>query len=258
MSEKLPYFRFNAYSWLSDDISLEERNVKSVFIDICAYYWTKDCERTKEQIERRFRNNLTEVQTILKVGLIKVDENEYIEISFLDEQWEALEATRELLSKAGKKSGKVRRKKRRENKADTETQTNLEPTIEQPSNPPLNYNDNDNDKENVVKTTSLYKLFVEQYANFYKKQTSIKYKFKTVDGKAYKLLIEAFINTAGEAKALAGWNYVLSNWELLDKYYSQKIKPMEIYSDLGNIMKIIKEKKNPVEKKQLYHKPKNM
>lgn len=248
MSKELPYFRFYPAEYLNGDISLESAQLNGVFIIVCSYYWCEDCYVFKQKLYKKYKKYIKNIEKLISLEIIKFDkQTDLITIKFLDVQLIELGKERKSLSDRGKKGVEAKAEKKKQ-AVEFETKPQAEVKLS------LSYKDNnkDKDKRSVVKTTSLYKLFVEHYALFYKKQTSIKYKFKTVDGKAYKLLIEAFINTAGEAKALAGWNYVLSNWELLDKYYSQKIKPMEIYSELGNIMKQIKESKKPFKNKNIY------
>lgn len=53
MSKELPYFRFTSAEWLNDDISLESYELKGLFIDICAYYWSQDCILTLAKLEKK-------------------------------------------------------------------------------------------------------------------------------------------------------------------------------------------------------------
>ena len=108
MSKELPYFRFTASEWLNDDISLESYEVKGVFADVCAYYWFRDCSITKAMLEKRFSNALPLLQDLLNVGIIKYSSNgdEYVKISFLNEQYDQLSETRKHRQEAGAKGGK--------------------------------------------------------------------------------------------------------------------------------------------------------
>ena len=107
MSKELPYFRFTAFEWLNGDISLESYDIKGVFSDICAYYWFKDCSITKAMLEKRFSNALTEIKTLLKTGIIKYKNgDEFLIISFLDEQFDQLSELRKRRQEAGRKGGK--------------------------------------------------------------------------------------------------------------------------------------------------------
>jgi hypothetical protein len=53
MAKELPYFRFTATEWLNGDISLESFELKGLFIDLCSYYWFKDCSVTVAMLEKK-------------------------------------------------------------------------------------------------------------------------------------------------------------------------------------------------------------
>jgi len=109
MSKELPYFRFTAFEWLNDDISLEDYETKGVFIDICAYYWFKDCSITKAMLMKRFSNVESIVNLLFELEIIKYKNgNDFIEISFLDNQFDQLSELRKRRQEAGSKGGKQR------------------------------------------------------------------------------------------------------------------------------------------------------
>ena len=95
MSKELPYFRFTSFEWLNDDISLEDYETKGVFIDICAYYWFKDCSITKAMLEKRFSNAISVIKRLFDSGIIKFKNgDDYIDISFLNKQFDQLSELR--------------------------------------------------------------------------------------------------------------------------------------------------------------------
>ena len=107
MSKELPYFRFYVSEWLNDDISLEDELTKGVFIDVCSFYWFRDCSITKAMLKKRFSNNQPQIESLINSGIIKQkDESEYIEISFLDKQFDELSELRKRRQEAGRKGGK--------------------------------------------------------------------------------------------------------------------------------------------------------
>jgi hypothetical protein len=106
MSKELPYFRFHVAEWLNDDISFQSYEVKGVFIDVCAFYWFRDCDVNKELLSKRFSTVTTVLNTLFKDRLIKIEANGQITIKFLDEQYETLSKLRSDRQKAGKKGGK--------------------------------------------------------------------------------------------------------------------------------------------------------
>ena len=106
MSKELPYFRFTVSEWLNDDISLESYEIKGLFIDICAYYWFKDCMVDKQMLSKRFSNAKAELKQLLDLEIIKVgEESDQIIISFLDEQLDLLTDIRTSRQEAGRKGG---------------------------------------------------------------------------------------------------------------------------------------------------------
>ena len=133
MSKELPYFRFTAFEWLNDDISLEDYQTKGVFIDVCAYYWFKDCSITKAMLEKRFSTVMTVIELLFESGIIKFrNGDDFIEISFLNKQFDELSELRKQRQSAGSKGGK-----QRASKAKAKLKQN-------PS-----YKDKDKDKDNI-------------------------------------------------------------------------------------------------------------
>jgi hypothetical protein len=113
MAKELPYFKFYVSEWSDGDITLEDMEVQGLFINICSYYWSNECNLTLKKAEKKFRNadpNLW--NTILDERLIKVDEHDYISISFLDEQQNERTEQSKLKSKGGKASAEARRLKK--------------------------------------------------------------------------------------------------------------------------------------------------
>lgn len=106
MAKELPYFRFTAFEWLNDDISLESYELKGLFIDVCAYYWFKDCSITTAILAKRFINETKLLNKLLQINVIKVDKNRNIDILFLNEQYDILSNKRKQRQIAGKKGGK--------------------------------------------------------------------------------------------------------------------------------------------------------
>ena len=112
MSKELPYFRFTSFEWLNDDISLEDYETKGVFIDICAYYWFKDCSITKAMLEKRFSNAISVIKRLFDSGIIKFKNgDDYIDISFLNKQFDQLSELRRARQDAGSKGGKQKASK---------------------------------------------------------------------------------------------------------------------------------------------------
>ena len=44
MAKDLPYFKFFCSEWNDGDITLEDFKTQGLFINICSYYWSNECE----------------------------------------------------------------------------------------------------------------------------------------------------------------------------------------------------------------------
>lgn len=108
MAKDLPYFKFFSSEWNDGDITLESYEVQGVFINVCSYYWSKECDVSKKLIYKRFRNAKEIIDILFEEGLIKIN-NEHLSISFLDEQFYDIESNSKLKSIAGKKSAKLKK-----------------------------------------------------------------------------------------------------------------------------------------------------
>lgn len=85
MSKEIPYFKFYIGEWFNGDITLEAYDLQGVFINICAYYWSKDCQLSLVNLKKKFRDIHIEIDTLIESNIIKVI-HEDVSISFLDEQ----------------------------------------------------------------------------------------------------------------------------------------------------------------------------
>lgn len=109
MAKELPYFRFTAAEWLNDDISLESYELKGLFIDICAYYWSQDCILTLAKLEKKFSNATILLQRLIETNIIKHEnKHDKIKIDFLLTQYDLLSEKRKLRQDAGSKGGNAK------------------------------------------------------------------------------------------------------------------------------------------------------
>jgi hypothetical protein len=148
MAKELPYFRFTAFEWLNDDISLESYELKGLFIDICAYYWFKDCSLTLAMLNKRFSNAKVLLEQLFDLAIIKAeDTNEYIRIKFLDEQFDILSEKRKKRQDAGRKGGL--------NKAKNKSSNAKAMLKQKPS-----YKDNNKDKDDIRNRKQVFKTHI--------------------------------------------------------------------------------------------------
>lgn len=155
MSKELPYFRFTASEWLNGDIVLEDPSTKGVFIDVCAYYWFKDCNVSKQVLNKRFTGVEHVLEQLFNRGIIKEKNNgNSIKINFLDEQYKILSDISSSRSKAGKASALKRA---------TSVQQVYQHMNQQSSNYNYNYKDNNNNNNNKDKLSwrDSFELYLE-------------------------------------------------------------------------------------------------
>ena len=87
MAKLLPYFKFFSSEWNDGDITLEDYKTQGVFINICSYYWSKECNVQFKHIFKRFKDVKKEVDILVSNEII-YDCNGDLCIKFLDEQLE--------------------------------------------------------------------------------------------------------------------------------------------------------------------------
>ena len=84
MAKELPYFQFEPAEYLTKNISFCSLSVQGLFINICSYYWQRECKLTKEQVLKRL-NYPDELEELITEGIIDV-KDDFIIIKFLDNQ----------------------------------------------------------------------------------------------------------------------------------------------------------------------------
>ncbi len=105
MAKELPYFRFTVSEWLNGDINLESYELQGLFINVCAYYWFKDCSLTRIMLDKKFSNAKTLLEELFLLGIIKEFASGLLEIKFLNEQYNLLSDNNKKRSKAGRIGG---------------------------------------------------------------------------------------------------------------------------------------------------------
>ncbi len=133
MAKELPYFRFVVQEWQNGDISLESYELKGLFIDICGFYWLKDCSLSLAMLEKRFSNARNLLEQLINTDIIKLKSEGNICIEFLDEQFDLLSEKRQKRQLAGQKGGLSK-------------SSNAKAMLKQNSS----YKDNNKDKDNNI------------------------------------------------------------------------------------------------------------
>ncbi len=87
MAKELPWFKFLVSEWTDGDITLEDYEVQGLFINICAYYWSNECEITLKKVRKKFKDAPDEsFESLLASEVLKIGLDDLITINFLDEQ----------------------------------------------------------------------------------------------------------------------------------------------------------------------------
>lgn len=87
MSKDLPYFKFNVNRWITGEIHKQSYATKGVFTDICAWYWSKDCDFSYQTCIEKFPK--TQVERLVSeeiLGINQTESGDKIYIKFLDSQ----------------------------------------------------------------------------------------------------------------------------------------------------------------------------
>lgn len=90
MAKELPYFKFYINEWVNGDITLEDYELQGIFINVCGYYWSKDCDLSLLNLNKKFRGFEDKIKQLIDSKIIKVI-GENVAISFLNEQLESKE-----------------------------------------------------------------------------------------------------------------------------------------------------------------------
>ena len=104
MAKELPYFQFEPAEYLTKDISFCSLSAQGLFINICSYYWQRNCQLTEKQLLKRL-DYVQELNELVEEEIIEVKDN-FIKIKFLDEQREKAIETSKKNSINGKKGGR--------------------------------------------------------------------------------------------------------------------------------------------------------
>ncbi len=105
MEKELPYFKFYPDKWINGDISLLPENIQGIFINVCSYYWKRNCRVALAKLKQKLSNCQDGLKTLIENDIIIIDENENIIIDFLNEQYKDYISLHLKLSESGRKGG---------------------------------------------------------------------------------------------------------------------------------------------------------
>jgi hypothetical protein len=127
MAKELPYFQFEPAEYLTKDVSFCSLAAQGLFINICAYYWQRQCVLTSDQFLRRF-NYIQEFNELVEEGVIDVIDG-IITIKFLDNQFYKLTEFSKQQSIKGSLGG--RPKKQIESQVESQIKAEIKPNKSQ-------------------------------------------------------------------------------------------------------------------------------
>ncbi len=106
MAKELAYFQFEPAQYLTGNIQFCSYELQGVFINVCAIYWQRSCNITREQLERKFTP--AQISELITEDVIKIIDG-LVSIEFLNEQFENITASKLRLSEAGKKGALIKK-----------------------------------------------------------------------------------------------------------------------------------------------------
>lgn len=170
MAKELPYFKFYIGDWNNGDITLESYEIQGLFINICAYYWSKDCDLSIVNLHKKFRNDKPGITQLIKSNIIKTNQ-ENILILFLNEQFESKEVQKITNRINGLKGGRPRKDEtekkpnrlifanRNETETITETKANDNPNITNIKESKVKYNIHTPDESGSIDFVKFIEFF---------------------------------------------------------------------------------------------------
>jgi len=110
MAKELPYFKYFPSEWVTGDITLCTMESQGLFMNICSYYWMKNCSMSLANAKQRFSKYESQLNQLIEFDIIKIDNEENIIINFLDNQMNEFINVAEKRAIAGAKGGKAKAK----------------------------------------------------------------------------------------------------------------------------------------------------
>ena len=222
MAKELPYFQFEPAEYLTKDVSFCSLEAQGLFINICCYYWQRECKLSKSQLLKRL-NYPDILDELVSEGIIDFNGDDLI-IKFLDNQY--LKATKksQVNSQNGAKGGRPKKQK------ETEIKPNENPIKSESKGIREDKRKEDNKREDNIGTK------VPDWLEFfnYAKEKCIELNYQIDESKLkakYLAWKEAGWQT-GKNKKIKNWKSTLLNTLVyLRKDENQKT---ESFTDFGN------------------------
>jgi len=108
--DKLQWFKFYPSEWMMGKISRLPLHTQGEWVRLCCIYWNKSCSLTRQ--DAKFELSEESYKLLHHANILKISDDGYIQIQFLDQQFEKISETSIKNSNAGKLSGIARRTKK--------------------------------------------------------------------------------------------------------------------------------------------------
>jgi len=103
MAKKLTYFQFEPATYLTGSIQFCSLEAQGLYVNICCFYWQRQCELTEENLHKKFDKKEL-ILELIKENAIKIKKGNVI-IDFLISQLESITSCKLKLSESGRKGG---------------------------------------------------------------------------------------------------------------------------------------------------------
>lgn len=203
MAKELPYFKFFVSEWSDGDITLEDMEAQGLFINICAYYWSNNCDVTISKLNKKFRHYTDIIDHLISEKLIKIENNNVI-INFLIEQL----SERDNLSSKNSLNAKKRWDKMRKESERNATALNSQCETDTES---MQYREEKKREEKKREEKRREKKNIPSFDDFF---IHAKSKIANVDKKDVKLKYDSWIENDwkdGNDKKITNWKSKLTN-----------------------------------------------
>jgi len=229
MAKELPYFQFEPAEYLTKDISFCSLSAQGLFINICSYYWQRECKLTKEQFLKRLNNEL-EFNELLNEGVFSVDDEGFISIKFLDLQYAKATNKSVTNSENGSKGG--RPKKAKINPNETEIKANQNPIkSESKGIREENIKEDKIKEENIIdssKLLSLYNSILGKTARVVNTKTKSQIKDRLKEGYTKEDIVKAITNASKDP------HHIDSNYKYLTLEFLTRPDKLDRFINMGD------------------------
>ena len=233
MAKDLPYFKFFVSEWNDGDITLENYEVQGLFVNICSYYWSNECNVSFKKTMKKFKDADYDLfKSLIDSDIIKVVDDELI-ITFLDEQQGERKQVSERNSKNGKISAEKRKLKQLEQQQFNDNPTTVEKSLnDNPTNKRREEKKREENKRNTtaenINFSDLLGFINSTLGKSYKVINSTvkqKYNARLKDGYVKKDFMTAIVNASKDKY------HKETNYKYLTVEYFARIKTLDLHCE---------------------------